>query len=293
MSEGIPNYDLKVASEEKQFSIKTMESIWDLFSGEPNKPHRHNYYTVLWVKKASGIHRVDFRNYPLKNQTLHFVSPGQIHQIIPSSRPEGIAILFTLEFLQNQGIDPSFISRLHLFSDCDETHPVSIPSFRQSYFNSLATDMLLACQKEDEWVSSEVGAYLKLVLIACNRLTESHNQALGINKIPGSALIQAFKQKVEQHYQVQHKVSDYADHLFVTANHLNDVVKSKIGKSAKEYIQNRLILEAKRQAVFTRLTSKEIGFALGFEDPAYFSKFFKKHTGKNFQEFRETERKDI
>ena len=63
-----------------------------------------------------------------------------------------------------------------------------------------------------------------------------------------------------------------------------------MGLTAKEYVQNRIILEAKREAYFTDRTGKEVAYYLGFEDPAHFSKFFKNCTGISFSEFRSSVR---
>ncbi len=85
-----------------------------------------------------------------------------------------------------------------------------------------------------------------------------------------------------------HQVKDYAEILNVTPNYLNEVIRTSINIPAKEFIQNRLILEAKRMVVFTDKSSKEIGFELGFDDPSHFSKFFKSNAGQSLQEFRES-----
>lgn len=290
LAKDIPNYELTDQARPVDFVIRKMEGIWDESQGRPDQPHRHDYYTVVWAIRAKGTHRIDFQDYPLSDHAVFFVSPDQVHQVILEERPVGLAILFTSGFLQLQGIDPTFISRLNLFNNCDETPPIRIPEERMADFQLLQSQLVAAYESpSDGWKRDELGTLLRLLLIRCNRLAEAAPAALAQERGSGHTLIQAFKQAVEQHFRTHHKVSDYAEMLFVTANHLNDVVKSKIGRSAKTYIQHRLALEAKRQAIFTQLTGKEIGFELGFDDPGHFSKFFKKHAGMSFQEFRETE----
>ena len=85
-----------------------------------------------------------------------------------------------------------------------------------------------------------------------------------------------------------HQVKDYAELLCVTPNYLNEVIKLSINSSAKDFIQDRIILEAKRMAIFTGKSGKEIGFELGFEDPSHFSKFFKTNAGLSLQDFKES-----
>jgi AraC-like DNA-binding protein len=83
-------------------------------------------------------------------------------------------------------------------------------------------------------------------------------------------------------------VNDYADKLAVTPDYLNKTVKSITGKSAKEHIQSKLIVEAKRSLLFSGLSGKELAYTLGFEESAHFNNFFKKNTGLTPTEFKST-----
>ncbi len=82
-----------------------------------------------------------------------------------------------------------------------------------------------------------------------------------------------------QKYSEWHLTTDYATELNVTPDYLNRVIKSLTGKTAKEFIQARIITEAKRLLYFSEMSAKEIGYNLGFSEPANFSAFFKKNTG--------------
>jgi len=99
-------------------------------------------------------------------------------------------------------------------------------------------------------------------------------------------MVRHFKEIVEQHFKKWHQVKEYAEILNVSPNYLNEVIKTAIQISAKEFIQNRITLEAKRLAIFTNKSSKEIGYDLGFDDPSHFSKFFKINTGQSLQDFK-------
>ena len=132
-----------------------------------------------------------------------------------------------------------------------------------------------------------IGAYLKLFLIECNGhcslFPGTNTQTIEVEK----TIVKSFKTIVEKNYIRSHQVKYYADSLNVTPNYLNEVIKSSINVSAKDFIQNRLILEAKRMILFTEKSGKEIGFDLGFDDPSHFSKFFKSNTGQSLQDFKE------
>jgi AraC family transcriptional activator of pobA len=98
--------------------------------------------------------------------------------------------------------------------------------------------------------------------------------------------MQQIRELLDKHYHDWHKVAEYASALNITADHLNNVLKINLGKSAKEMIFQRIVLEAKRLGLHTELTSKEIAYRLGFDDPAHFSKFFKNENGESFSDFR-------
>ena len=95
----------------------------------------------------------------------------------------------------------------------------------------------------------------------------------------------AFKLAVETHLTEQHDVHTIAEKLAMTTSSLYGIVKDFSGVSPKEWITNRLILEAQRKLQFSTLSVKELAYELGFNDPHYFSRLFKKSTGKSVSEF--------
>ena len=139
-----------------------------------------------------------------------------------------------------------------------------------------------------EALAETIGAWLKLFLIECNGHCTLDPATNPQNTEVGRSLVQQFKQLVESNFHEWHQVKHYALSLNVSPNYLNEVIKSNINIPAKDYIQHRLILEAKRMALFTGKSSKEIGFDLGFEDPSHFSKFFKSFTGRSLQQFKDS-----
>ena len=91
---------------------------------------------------------------------------------------------------------------------------------------------------------------------------------------------------VERNLTKRKSVRDYAHDLSVTPNYLNEVVKKVTGNQAYYHIQQRKVLEAKRQAIYHGMSMKEVAYYLGFEDQSHFSRFFKVRTGSNFTAFK-------
>jgi AraC-like DNA-binding protein len=288
MKDKISSLDLKFADNPAQFVIKTMEEIDKALGGISDLPHRHTYYTVIWSYTATGRHLIDFKEYPIEPNYIFFVSPGQVHQVITDPNPTGIVILFTPEFLQKNSIKEDFIANLRLFRDCSETPPMSVNEQMDEHLKNFVKGIMQSFHSENEMKYETIGSYLKLFLIECNANCSLFPGNNTQNIEVGRSLLQRFKNSVEMHYKSWHQVKEYANDLNVTPGYLNEVIKTALAISAKDYIQNRLILETKRLVIFTDKSIKEIGFDLGFEDPSHFSKFFKSLAGTSLQDFKES-----
>jgi AraC family transcriptional activator of pobA len=99
-------------------------------------------------------------------------------------------------------------------------------------------------------------------------------------------LFRRFEALIEQHHQERWSVSDYADALSITATHLNRLTRAATGDTASHLILNRMIREARRNLVYTNLPVSTIAYALGFDDPAYFSRVYAAATGLSPRAFR-------
>jgi len=265
-------------NEALSFRISRMEDIWDIRKGEQDEPHRHDYFTMLLVKHARGKHIIDFHEYLLAPMQLYFISPGQVHQVIEEEKSYGYAILFSEQFLLENHIPAFFIDDLGLFNDYGFTPPLPVNETEFEKLAGFAEDIIRIYESDLKYKDTAISSYLKLMLIQSNNLctlSEENPQRLEA----GNSILKNFKQLVNDNHTRWHQTSDYAAELSVTPDHLNRVVKSLIGKTAKEVIQSRIILAAKRMIYFSDLSTKEIGYKLGFSEPANFSAFFKKCTG--------------
>lgn len=274
--------------ESATFAISRMEDIYDKHHGKVDEPHRHNYFTVLIIKHASGHHKIDFNSYELGGYQVYFVAPGQVHQVIETEKSYGYVMTFSNQFLIESSIPLSFIDSLNLFQNYGQSPPLlpkekqfeTIVHFAKNIYDLFHSD---ATMKD-----LSIGAFLKLLLIECNNIC-AINPVASDMETSGNNLIRDFKTAVNTHYRQEHSTTFYAGELHITPDHLNRTVKSKIGKTAKDYIQTRIITEAKRLLYFTDASAKEIANELGFNEPANFSAFFKKHTKIAPSRFRKSQ----
>ena len=267
------------------FQIKRMEDLYEQHKGAPDDPHRHNYYTVIWAQEGQGKHRVDFEEYPLQKNAVFFVSPGQVHQLISTGKPKGIVINFSKEFLQQNHISEDFIAGINLFNSFEKRPPVLLSEEASESLGKVCDLMISASEHPMRNQIAALSAGLKLFLVLCENacdLPGPHEESSQGTR----QLLKTFKQLVEQDFSKYHMVSDYAKRMHISSRYLNQVVKDLIGQTAKSLIQEKITLNARRELRFSDKSIKEIAFELGFDDPLYFSSFFKKCTGMTPSEFR-------
>ncbi|MBN2638918.1 MAG: helix-turn-helix domain-containing protein [Bacteroidales bacterium] len=283
--ENYKTYKQVVSDPYIQFRVSRMEDIWDERKGEPDVPHRHEYYTILLLKKGNGQHFIDFNEYKMEPRQVFFVSPGQIHQVIEYEKSFGYVIVFSHDFLAENNIPCSFIEDLNLFNDHGYTPPLPLHDYELDKLLRYSDEMFDLYQSDSKFKDQAIGSFLQLFLIHCNNLC-----TIGIdnpqNHEAGNSILRNFKELVNLNFKSWHNANIYASELNVTPDHLNRVVKSLSGKSTKDFIQTRIIVEAKRMLYFSDLTTKEIGYELGFSEPANFSAFFKNATGHSPSGFK-------
>jgi AraC family transcriptional regulator, transcriptional activator of pobA len=100
--------------------------------------------------------------------------------------------------------------------------------------------------------------------------------------------IARFQALIDEHFRRRHRVAEYAGLLGLTPGHLNDLTKAATGQTASALIDARLILEAKRLLAHSDATTAQIAADLGFEDPSYFGRFFRRHADQAPGAFRAT-----
>jgi len=87
------------------FELKHMEDIYRNAQGAPDRPHRHDYYAIIFIEQGKGIHFVDFTEYKIENHSIFFIQPGQMHQLVLSEEPVGWVITFTDSQLHSRKTD--------------------------------------------------------------------------------------------------------------------------------------------------------------------------------------------
>jgi AraC-like DNA-binding protein len=125
---------------------------------------------------------------------------------------------------------------------------------------------------------------LDLILTSCSVLYKTDENLLTKGK--GHIVVKKFFQLVEENYQQNWSVAEFADKLAITPNHLTQTVNQLTGKTSSQIIRSKQILEIKRLLVHSNLSVSEIAAHLNFSDQSYFTKFFKREAGVSPQQYR-------
>jgi AraC family transcriptional regulator, transcriptional activator of pobA len=266
------------------FEIHSMEWLEQNRWQQNAAPHRHNYFVIIWVKKGTGVHLIDLEKFELKDDTVYCITPGQVHLLKQNGDAEGYVISFTAEFMGTDETNLDLLFSTGLFNTFSGSPVIKVDEEVKDEMEDAVKRMMKEYSNFFLLRSEILRGFLKIFLIYLTRQFEKTNQQPAQSK--NIDLMRRFLSLLEKNYTTKRMVTDYAADLVVTPNYLNEVVKKVSGFPASHHIQQRIILEAKRQAAYANVTMKEVAYHLGFDDMAHFSKFFKNASGSSFTEFK-------
>lgn len=241
--------------------------------------HRDEYYSLAIGIKGSGTITCDMETIAIRPKSILLIKPYQIHSVeIISKDAEAYFIsiapflvpgfcrnIFENTAVSDQGLKLSLVDTKRVLKMAEVLHQAFSAGniYRTQIVNHLLNALIIHIAS--------------LFLVSQQKHQEKRNQAFRIT--------QKFKGLVTEH-SFLHTASFYAEKLHITTSHLNDCVKATIGLSVTQFLQQAMLLEAKRSLYYTNADVKKISFDLGFEDHTYFSRLFKKLTKETPLSFR-------
>ena len=251
---------------------------------------RQNYFSLIWVKEGSGKLKADFAEYNFEANSLFAFSPYQPYMFVTNNSVKGIAIYFHPEFF--------CIYKHHKEVSCNGVlyNNVYQPPFVKVDESSDATLQMLCEQIKTEMQNPDLAqyellvSYLKIFLITAARLKtqQQPKAALAVKDNKEPFILQKLKDAIEENFKTKHSPADYAKMLYISPKALAKITKSYFNKTLSHLINERIIIEAKRELYLTDKPVKEIAYGLGYEDEYYFSRFFKVNADVSPQSYRET-----
>ncbi len=251
----------------------------------PFRPHRLNFYAVLFILKGEGKHFIDFKQYSYGPGSVIFIAKKQVHAFEWNDVREAFFMLFTENFLERSTLGSNLMQQLSIYN-YHLHHPVmQLKESQQGIFTDLVTRMKQEYDAPDDWLSEElILSSLKIFLCLAERIRRKR-----LDQQPRSVYQEAFirfQQLLQQDIFKSRQVQYYARAINMSTKKLNRIIQDVMQKPAKDYINEFLVLEMKRLLMNTSLSIKEISYRCGFEEATNFVKYFKKQTAQTPSAFR-------
>jgi len=269
---------------DNRFQIQSLDLIGSQRFFRNESPEKLKAFEVIWLKSGRGVLQADGENHILSDNTIYCLTPGSVRKVNLETESEGYYISFAIEFIR-----------------LSDTYENCFFFSEQCYFNSRLvtafvdkhkTSELEAIAKQIKWeydnfFNRKLEVLKGLLNIFLIYFTRSLKQSDASTNASGEeALVRRFIMSLKNNFATMKMVSDYASQFCISANYLNRIIKRVTGFPASYHIQQQIMLEAKRQAIYSSASMKEVAYSLGFDNTAHFSKFFKNVCGMNFTDFK-------
>ena len=279
----IPVFDFLLYKPGADFIIKTAEC--DSMPAHIKNPHRHAGYAISLLLEGEIEYYADFKKHVVTAPALMFLSPNQVYRNIRGAQYKKVVISFNKDFLVNE-VQGVLSCWEYMFSR--EVIPVNDEAALkelQAYTHLMQQEFNSSRPQKNLVLRNLLNAFI----ICAARLMSCSTKIVQMDSSQNK-IVRQFKTLTDEHYVNRTQVAQYADMLYITPGHLNDLIKSVTGKTAKQIIDEKRIVEAKRLLYWGEHSVKQIAGHLNFEDDSYFNRFFKKHTGQTPALFQKTNR---
>ena len=254
--------------------------------------HTLNYYDVTFITEGKGTFSVDNQTYEVTPCDVLFSKPGEIRNWDTRHITNGYALIFEDEFLSSLLRDSMFVRHLAFFKPEKTSAKLHLPDELYTrvlqVLHNIKTEIDSYKQNDNDVHVLRALLYEVLMLLERAYQKAVSNEEIPTDKEINNTHIDRFIHLVGTHLKEQHSVQFYADKLCITSNYLNEMVTSTMGFSAKQYIQNKVMDEAKRLLVYTNVPISDIAFELCFSTVSYFIRSFRQHTGETPLLYRKT-----
>jgi AraC family transcriptional activator of pobA len=247
--------------------------------------HRDDHYIFFVLEKGAGSLMIDFQEIPLSQNMLYYVLPTQVHHRIRNEGAEGWFIAVDTALIPPE-CRSVFESRLLL------QQPYQLTGGQSKQYHNL---LLLLSEKYEE---AETGPFYvpvihallrSFIAMAAGCYNGFSGAALKVSRL--AVLTSEFKNLLAAEIRTVKSPAAYALKLNVSESYLNEALKKTTGFPVSYWIQQEVMMEAKRLLYYSQLNVKEIAHTLGYADHSYFSRLFRQVTGTSAIAFREQYRK--
>ena len=290
-NQAIPKFSIPIEKEshgkDLECEIYDLKLFWEIHRSDMTIPHRHTFYQIIWLTRGTGYHYIDFMGYPYEPDTLFFVAKNQVHYF-DQTVPSGYIMHFNDSFLETAPDNLDIYLMFNVFNSYNGKSYVTPEGKDLSQFQLLLTLILEEYEKGIAFGRNAVLGYLiNSFLILAERIRERFDSQSS-RMASKQYIFLKFRTLLEETFKTKISVKAYAEKLEVTTKRLTEICRENAGRTPLEMITDRIVLEAKRYMSHSELNIQQIAYDLGYQDPYYFSRMFKKETGLSPTEFRES-----
>jgi len=246
------------------------------------------FIKILFLKAGSALH-IDFQQHALEHDALFFITPRQWYQLNDNPANQGSLIYYNRDFYCIEIHDKEVACDGILYNNIFQASCVLLQPNESQIISDIIEELAVEIRQDDSSLEEMLRLLLKKIIIKSVRVWKAaHTPGADDHeeKQEDVEFMRKFSQLVELNYKQRHAVADYADLLNITPKALTKRVSKYSKSTPNDVIKDRIILEAKRLLAHSDLQVKEISYALGYEDPAYFNRLFTKLTDTSPAEFR-------
>ncbi len=255
---------------------------------EVRAPHRHDYHELFWIRAGDGVHYIDGEESPLRAGTVTLVRHGQVHTLTCAEGIDGAVVRFRATMLAPESLTRS--SPTWLLHDT-HVRDIEVPAGARDAIDGTIRTLAAEIARPPDESSLPIQRHLlSTLLLWVQRWYDAAGAERPRANDPEARLARDFANLLERDFARRHDAVHYADALGVTQAALTRAVSASTGRTTKELITQRIMLEASRLLRFTDLTVGEIAFRTGYRDQLYFSRAFRRATGDSPSAYRESAR---
>ena len=250
------------------------------------KPHRHGkLFQILVLDSGNAEISLDNKKIHVENACAIAIPTGVVHGFVFSPNTEGYVVSIAEPMIQQsalsyaEGVFETVLDKPRVLSFT--TQDKLVTQLRE-YCNLLSSELNahdVGMRQASEWLA-------KMILLILFRAIKQQDEGSKVGHSLNSHYYQ-FQKLLENNYRSHWTVAQYAEALQTSVSTLNRVCRKSKGVAAKAIIAEKLFVEAKRSLLYTQLHVDQIAYNLGFDDPAYFSRFFKNKSGLSPTSFRQ------
>jgi len=228
--------------------------------------HAHEYNEILVFTKGGGTHNINFKNYEIRDNSIHLLAANDLHWAERSMDSTGFAIIYKDQFLHKlQMVNPD-IDFHNIFSN---SKVINLTQEEANSFEFIFREML-ENKTQSAYMLQVIGTFIA-------KITTLNYQTSTTEKIY-DPLIAKVLGLIEKHYKSRMTITEYAAMLHIAPRTLQNRIKKVSGMTLNELQQERILKEAKRLLCTSQMNVKEIAGELGFNETAHFTHWFKKKT---------------